>query len=288
MSREHRKVYDYYQDGDFLFRIGYVRFLDAFPPTLFHEHGNMTEFTYLERGTQNYQIGDKLYTVHQGDVFFTLPYELHNTGIFPEEIGSLYYLIIDLSLIEKLHVFLFPEEYSEIRHFFENREERIYRASPTLPHALRRLLQECLRKPDSHFDTRVRNALSEVLIALAVPSASGQDEDLLSIRRSLCHIQNHLRDTIRISDLSAMENMSLSSFNRLFTRVTGVTPGDYILKAKIEKTKELLRCTDMPVTEIALEYGFSSSQYFATVFKRFCYATPTQYRKKRATGPSSS
>lgn len=87
-----------------------------------------------------------------------------------------------------------------------------------------------------------------------------------------------------MADLPLLENMSLSSYHRQFVQVIGLSPAEYILKRKIEKAKELLASTDMSVTDIAYRYGFSSSQYFATAFKRFCYCTPTQYRKQLKNG----
>ncbi|MCI6005930.1 MAG: AraC family transcriptional regulator [Blautia sp.] len=287
MHKEHRKVYDYYYNSNFLFRIGFVNHLEASPPMDFHEHGSMTEFVYLKKGIQNYQITDKSYTIHQGEVFFTLPHEFHNTGGFPEEKSVLYYLIVDLSLVSRLNVFLSSDEYREMELFFKNIKSRIYQASPMLPDALEHLLHVCLHQTDFHFDTHVRNALSEALIALCTPVPSlPKTDDGLSIENSLNYIQTHLCDVIRISDLSAMENMSVSTYNKQFTKMTRMTPAEYILKLKIEKIKELLVTTEKPITEIAYDYGFSSSQYFATAFKRFCNVTPTQFRKKGIYLPS--
>ena len=110
MAKEKRIFYDYYDHQDFFFRIGYVRHMKASTPLKIHEHTNMAEFVYLEKGSQNYQIGNKQYTVNHGEVFFTHPNELHGTGTLPEEISALYYLIIDLSLISKRNIFLSKEE----------------------------------------------------------------------------------------------------------------------------------------------------------------------------------
>ncbi len=288
MHKEHRKVYDYYKDGTFFFRIGYVHHPEAHWPMPFHEHGDMTEFVYLKRGSQNYQTAEKLYTIHQGEVFFTLPHEFHNTGTFPEEVSVLYYLIIDLSLLPQLNVFIFSDEYQEMNQFFQKIHDRIYKASSSLGDTLHHLMQECLKENAPHFHTRIRNALSEVLIALSTPLQSHMSNNNYRVQRSLQYIQTHLCDSIRISDLCKMENLSLSAFNRQFTEITGIPPGEYVLKAKIEKVKELLVSTDLSITEIAYEYGFSSSQYFATVFKRFCSVTPSQYRRIKKAGQVSA
>ena len=69
------------------------------------------------------------------------------------------------------------------------------------------------------------------------------------------------------------------SAGRKFVQITGSSCEEDILRTKPEKARELLAATDMSVTEIAFRYGFSSSQYFATVFKRLCCSTPTRYRR---------
>lgn len=285
MTTERRIVYDYYYEQQFIFRIGYVHHLAAIQPLEIHDHDNMTEFVYMERGSQNYQTTNKQYVVNPGEVFFTRPRELHSTGSFPEEVSSLYYFIVDLSLIPNLNLFLFPEEYEQIRGFFSRTSDRIFKASENLPSTLKALLK-CFSGMDLHFDSHVRNALSEVLIALATPAQSKNTSHVFHIQKSLAYIEEHLEETIAVSDLPSLDSLSLSTFNKYFVHAMGLPPGEYILRKKIEKAKELLSATDLSVTEIAYKYGFSSSQYFSTVFKRFCYVTPTEYRKK-STPPQS-
>lgn len=282
MTKERRKVYDYYFEGQFLFRIGYVHHLKASPPMEHHTHGDMTEFVYLERGRQTYQTPAKNYVVNQGEVFFTLPNEPHDTGTFPEEVSILYYLIVDLHLISCMNLFLFPQEYTYISEFLFQTEQRIYKGTEEVPKALNKLLLCCFdeKKQKLHFDTHVRNALSEALIALATPLESPEKTYSSKIENSLAYIHAHLTDSIRVADLPPMDHLSLSTYNKYFLQAMGMPPGEYVLKKKIEKIKELLETTNLSVTEIAYRYGFSSSQYFTTVFKRFCHVTPTEFRKK--------
>ena len=53
---------------------------------------------------------------------------------------------------------------------------------------------------------------------------------------------------------------------------------DYLARLRVRRAKALLRNGRLPVTRIAFDLGFSSSQYFATFFKRFAGFTPTAYR----------
>jgi AraC-like DNA-binding protein len=75
----------------------------------------------------------------------------------------------------------------------------------------------------------------------------------------------------------------------------GIAPHEFILRCKVETAKKFLRDQNRNVTDTAMELGFSSSQYFATVFKRFTQQTPLEFCTKGpaipllpATGPQTS
>ena len=67
---------------------------------------------------------------------------------------------------------------------------------------------------------------------------------------------------------------------RDFPPVTGMTPHAYILHKKIERAMGLPGA-DMRVTDVAQACGFSTSQYFATVFKRMTGVSPNDVLRKR-------
>ena len=277
MARELTGSFDYYFQGEWIFTLGHARLLKARAPLSQHIHPGMVEFVYLARGTQNYQASGKTYTVHQGEVFFSLPDELHDTGSLPEEKSELFFLIVNPELARKLSVFCTEQEYLGLRKYTVEQEERVFQAPEALPGALVRLLR-CFSSQDQYFDTRVRNALSEVLLALCQPCKTDAHLPGHMIQKSLNYIREHPEEVIKIADLCEREHMSASTYYKYFMQEFGVSPAEYILRQKIEKSKELLR-TDLSVTEIAYHYKFSSSQYYATVFKRFCNMTPTQYRE---------
>lgn len=279
MQKSSRKLFTYYFQDIPIFSLGYVHYIKANSPLPIHDHGEMLEFVYMERGSQRYQTSDGSFTVHPGEVFFTRPNEPHGTGASPEEISTLYYLIVDLKVLQKIDLFRFPEEYGLVHRFADTFSHRIYSPAPHLPAALKQLLR-CFEIQGPHFDTRVRNALSEVVLALISPQPAAEARSSVSIARSLQYIHSHPEEPIRVSQLPAMDNLSLSAYSKHFGKTLGISPGEYILKYKIECSKKLLEETDLSVTEIAYRFGFSSSQYFATVFRRFCSTTPSHYRKQ--------
>lgn len=73
-----------------------------------------------------------------------------------------------------------------------------------------------------------------------------------------------------------------------FTKHTGVSPINYLIKKRIEEAKNLLSATDYSVAQIALSVGFSSHAYFAQVFKKEVGMSPISYRKQSRKDKSGS
>lgn len=91
-------------------------------------------------------------------------------------------------------------------------------------------------------------------------------------------IQLHLYSDLKLNELAKLCNLSLSSFKREFKKEFNDSPNNYILSKRIEKAKELLRISDLPISEIAYEIGFQDPLYFTRLFKKRTNITPTKYR----------
>lgn len=74
-------------------------------------------------------------------------------------------------------------------------------------------------------------------------------------------------------------NVGYSWFRKLFKSYTGLSPGQYYLQLKIEKAKDLLCNSDLPIKEISVELNFDSSFYFSRIFREKTGLRPTEYRK---------
>jgi AraC-like DNA-binding protein len=83
-----------------------------------------------------------------------------------------------------------------------------------------------------------------------------------------------------VADLAAIAGVSPSHLAERFQRDVGMPPHQYLIRRRLAMARELLQATDMPVTEIALELGFSSGQYFATTFRRLAGMSPAAFRRQ--------
>jgi len=87
--------------------------------------------------------------------------------------------------------------------------------------------------------------------------------------------------------LAREAHVSPRHFSRSFRRVFGETPHQYLISRRLERSRHLLRTTELSVAEICLEVGFSSVGSFTTTFTRRVGVSPTTFRTAYA-GPSAA
>ncbi len=98
-------------------------------------------------------------------------------------------------------------------------------------------------------------------------------------RRSLELMRARFSEDISLDELAAEAQLSPFHFARMFKQSVGVPPRVYLTRMRIEKACELLERTDLPITEIAFEVGYSSNQVLARVFLKHRRMSPTDYRR---------
>ncbi|AUP79472.1 helix-turn-helix domain-containing protein [Flavivirga eckloniae] len=92
-------------------------------------------------------------------------------------------------------------------------------------------------------------------------------------------IELHRYSNLSLDELAKLCNLSLSSFKREFKKIFNDTPNNYITDQKLKRAKELLRITEMPVSEIAFGVGFNDPLYFTRIFKKKIGDSPSEYRQ---------
>jgi len=93
-------------------------------------------------------------------------------------------------------------------------------------------------------------------------------------------IRAHLHEKITPTLIAARLKMNCSYLCRHFKKETGKTISEFINEMKVEEGKHLLSTTNIPIAQIAAQLGFSSQQYFHTVFKKIAGMTPVEFRNK--------
>ncbi len=99
------------------------------------------------------------------------------------------------------------------------------------------------------------------------------------------HIQVHYSDPLTIGDLADRANLSRSQFGRLFRKMFGLSPLDYLKSIRTNAAAILLRDTQLKTTQIAINTGFYDHSHFSRTFRQIMGVTPREFRKKNALRP---
>jgi AraC-like DNA-binding protein len=100
------------------------------------------------------------------------------------------------------------------------------------------------------------------------------------IRKARLYFRDNLDKNIDVEALASELNIGYSYFRKMFKKFTGISPVQYHLMLRLQRSKDLLGSTDMSVKEIALSLGFQSIFYFTRIFKKKMGVPPTELRKK--------
>jgi AraC family transcriptional regulator len=99
------------------------------------------------------------------------------------------------------------------------------------------------------------------------------------LRRVIGFVQAHLHQEVSLMQMAEEANLSPAYFSQMFRESTGVAPHQFVLRARVERAKELLRKQDRRVLDVAIQCGFQTQQHFARVFRTLCGMNPTQFRR---------
>ena len=260
--------------------VGRYAYRRAQAPLEPHSHGNVFEVSLLARGEQTYVARGSEYPLHGGDLFVTKPKEPHGTGNTPEEPGVLYWLQFRHPGEHGRLLELSVRETRELVAQYEALGEHVYHGGMGLVPLWDRILETYAEAGTPLEKANLRNLLLRLLFdILDVTRKHGESPVSSPIRDSLTYIEDHITDAISIEEMALRVDLSLSHFKTRFREEIGTPPGEYIARRRIDIASERLQRTAASITDIAFALGFSSSQYFATVFRRFTGLTPRQYRK---------
>jgi len=92
------------------------------------------------------------------------------------------------------------------------------------------------------------------------------------------YIDTHYMENIRLGSLADIMGFSEGHFARIFRKEFGMTFVQYLTECRIQRSKELLADTSVPIEQIAYRVGLNSYSYFCTCFKRTCGISPGAFR----------
>jgi AraC family transcriptional regulator len=100
------------------------------------------------------------------------------------------------------------------------------------------------------------------------------------MQRITDYILAHLNEKLSLETLAQQVGFSAYHFTYLFRQTTGETPHQFVLNKRLEQARQLLKETDLPLSQVALEVGFQNQSHFTQAFKSHLGVTPRHYRQQ--------
>lgn len=105
---------------------------------------------------------------------------------------------------------------------------------------------------------------------------------LVHLRAARDHADRNFSEPLDLAQLAAVARLSKFHFQRLFTATYGLSPAAFVSQRRIERAQDLLRGTNLTVTEVCHAVGFSSLGSFSSRFREVVGESPSAFQVRYA------
>ena len=142
--------------------------------------------------------------------------------------------------------------------------------------------EEVLAESGKNMESAIAYAKKKISQAIEIRDQNSGNKNRSILKTAVDFIDSHYMDEeISLNTVANVANVSSNHFSALFSQNMGQTFIEYLTSLRMNKAKELLRCTGMRSSEIAGEIGYKDAHYFSYLFKKTQGMTPSDYRKAR-------
>lgn len=251
-----------------------------------HWHEEL-ELGYIQEGTSKIVTIGAEYTIRQGDGFFVNSNVMcmkqnASSGVKTIEINHIFHPVFLGGHFKSR----FETKY--LNPVINNRQIEvhiIHRGHSTANLILKNLyhLRDLQNETDSEFQTR--NILSETWNLLIKElqenpgnhNITGTDQTN-RLRSMIAYINQYYSEKIALAEIAKAASVSEREASRCFKKNIGQSPMEYLIQYRLNQSKKLLLETNMTITDICQQCGFSDSAYFGKVFRKSYGMTPSEYR----------
>lgn len=245
-------------------------------PTV-HSHKSH-ELYFLVSGRRRYFVGHSVYEIRPGNLIFIPKGMLHRTTT-PDRAGYERYVV---NFFEN-----YLQDFIELtgRTTFDC---LLHSGCLELPTNVSRHIQQNLTQMDQELTNRVAytdatviHLLQDILLnalRYGKPAMPCTGETADKIQHVARYISENYAEVLSLHDAAQMANMEDTYFSKRFKTLTGFGFHEYLTQTRLLAAQHLLEETSVSVSEIADRCGFSSSNYFGDVFRRWKGCSPSQHR----------
>ena len=142
--------------------------------------------------------------------------------------------------------------------------------------------EEMLAECGKNIENAISYAENMISQAIVLRDQNSGNKNRSILKNAVDFIESHyMEEEISLNTVANVANVSANHFSALFSQNMGQTFIEYLTSLRMNKAKELLRCTGMRSSEIAGEIGYKDAHYFSYLFKKTQGMTPSDYRKVR-------
>lgn len=254
------------------------------------------EIHFLESGCMPYFQGDNQVDLLPNFMTITRPWEAHKVGNPKIGMGKFYWVIIDLGVRRPHQNWVWPDwvmlsqkDIEKLTTILRQNEKVVWKSDKRIRDCFQRIGKAVDTDEDGNNASRIRlliNYLLILMLDLLVAEEVELNEQLTDSSRSvqlfLKELDKSLSDNWTIEEMASSAGVGLTRFTHHCRQLTNLTPMRYLMMKRLELAKQILVGNELlTVSEVAFTCGFSTSQYFSTVFKKHEKCTPIEYRQKQ-------
>lgn len=144
----------------------------------------------------------------------------------------------------------------------------------------KKALIEAVEEAVQTVEKKERAGLIEKVVDQKLVQAGSQNpSNREPIREAIEYINNHLKDELTQKEVADHVHLNPSYLSSLFKEHVKLTFSEYVTRRRIQRAKELLMTTNLPINDIAEESGYKTAKYFIRIFRELEGMTPSAYRK---------
>ncbi len=252
------------------------------------------EVTFVESGLLGFIADGMEYRLKPDDLTVTRPWEWHGVGAPTVATGRLHWVIFDVGASRPEDPWNWPAWVSltqadrdELAAALSARESPVLHASSEIRRIFRSLANAVHIERDARCVSHLAVWLNELLLELLessrspTPAGNAVPDSVQAVGRFLTGLYTGTEPAGRewkVEEMARACGLGPTQFGRHVRRLTNLTPAQYLNECRLGMAVGLLQSTGLNITDVALTCGFSSSQYFATVFRRRYGCTPRDFR----------
>ena len=243
-------------------------------------HTDEMEIIYVKRGDFCYPVGGRTWRVRAGDVLVVRPGEWHGGVGHVLERCFHYWMKFKTSAFDTQFLGLDRAHSRQLVDALLHLPASHFHAAERLGERFEEIFS-IIQSPGPLWRFAVASRIAAWL-TMVVESAESPARFTISaeVQTAAKLIQQSRADWFDLTAFAGRCQISASQLRRNFRTELGVPVHEYQLESKVHVARALLDDSSRSITDIAFDLGFSSSQYFSTVFKRYTTQTPSEFRSR--------